>query len=190
MKFLKSELDNVADSNKAAAMLQAVALTDEQAYDMQRILSHVENVDKLRYTEAAYKEACKQRAAKTVDAIWKTKTGVMAQSSFTEKEFVFFGIPWEEGWSAYIDGEPVKLEKVNVGFMGLVVPEGTHEIELRYRTPGLTAGAIGTFGGAAALLLYWLIGRRWDQKQKNRKQALPLEKEKENEQDQDAAEPV
>ncbi|MCI8633653.1 MAG: YfhO family protein [Lachnospiraceae bacterium] len=188
--ILKSELDNVADSNKAAAMLQAVALTDEQAYDMQRILSHVENVDKLRYTEAAYKEACKQRAAKTVDAIWKTKTGVMAQSSFAEKEFVFFGIPWEEGWSAYIDGEPVKLEKVNVGFMGLVVPEGTHEIELRYRTPGLTAGAIGTFGGAAALLLYWLIGRRWDQKQKNRKQALPLEKEKENEQDQDAAEPV
>ena len=120
-----------------------------------------------------------------MDAIWKTKTGVMAQSSFEEKEFIFFGIPWEEGWSAYIDGEPAKLEKVNIGFMGLVVPEGDHEIELRYRTPGLTVGAIGTFGGAAVLLVYCLLGRRWDQKQR-----AQLKKEKENEQNQSAVESV
>jgi len=55
---------------------------------------------------------------------------------------------------------------VNIGFMGLVVPAGDHEIKLHYETPGLKVGAICTFGGAAALTVYWVLARRYDAKKR------------------------
>ena len=99
-----------------------------------------------------------------MENLTKTKTGVTAESHFAKDEFVFFSIPWESGWSATIDGEAVDLEKVNVGFMGLAVPAGDHEIVLHYETPGLKAGAIATFGGTAALAAYWWLAVRYDKK--------------------------
>ena len=50
-------------------------------------------------------------------------------------------MPYEAGWSAAVNGEPVAIEKVNVGFMAVVVPEGDSvTIEFTYRTPGLALG--------------------------------------------------
>lgn len=166
--ILKSELDEIGNSSKAGMMLHAVAIDESQAYNLKNVLQHTENAAGYSGSYASYYEDCQNRASKTVDNVQRTKTGVTAESSFAEDEFVFFSIPWEEGWSAYIDGEPAKLEKVNVGFMGLVVPAGEHEIELRYRTPGLTAGIICTFGGSAALLVYWLAAREYDRRERKK----------------------
>lgn len=178
--ILKSELDSISDGNKAAMMLHAAAIDDSQAYKLEGVLEHTEDADSYRYQYSTYYEDCEARAAETVDNLTRTQTGVTAESRFEKDELVFFSIPWEEGWSAYIDGEPAELLKVNVGFMGLVVPAGEHEIELRYRTPGLTAGAICTFGGAAALLIYWLATREYDRRRQPAKEK-PLKTEEGNE---------
>lgn len=51
-------------------------------------------------------------------------------------------IPKEEGWSAYIDGKPVKMNAFCKAFISLPMTVGTHQIELRYRTPGIVPGAL------------------------------------------------
>lgn len=40
--------------------------------------------------------------------------------------------PYNNEWKAYIDGAPAKLLRVNLAFMGLIVPEGKHTIILSY----------------------------------------------------------
>ena len=154
---LMEELDNMAPGNRAGMMLHAVGLSAEQAIALSDVLTHTDKGAYYSGYESYYADSI-ARASKTVYNLTRTRTGVTAESSFEEDEFVFFSIPWEEGWSAYIDGEAVSLEKVNVGFMGLVVPAGHHDIELRYRTPGLAAGALATLGGSAALGLYCGLG--------------------------------
>ena len=158
------ELDSISNGNKAAMMLNAVALNEEQAYEYRDVLTHIEDPDSYTYSYSSYYAACQERAQKTVENLTRTKTGVTAESHFETDEFIFFSIPYEEGWSAYIDGNSVELEKVNVGFMGLVVPAGDHEIELKYTTPGLKAGIWCTFGGSAALAGYWLLACKQDKK--------------------------
>ena len=59
-------------------------------------------------------------------------------------------IPRCQGLRAYVDGEQVPLLQADTMFSAVAVEAGTHEIELRYRTPGLAAGAAIS---AAALLL-------------------------------------
>jgi Bacterial membrane protein YfhO len=44
------------------------------------------------------------------------------------------------GWTATLDGAPIPLYFANVAVRGVALPAGRHRVELRYRTPGLTAG--------------------------------------------------
>ena len=72
---------------------------------------------------------------------------------------LFTTIPAEEGWSAYIDGEPAKLSKtMNGALMCLDVPQGEHEITLVFFPAGLKAGLILTGLGVItfALMLAYL----------------------------------
>ena len=58
-------------------------------------------------------------------------------------------IPYTPGWIVTIDGEEIETFRANVGFVGFEVPEGEHDIEVRYVIPGLATGlAISTAGMA------------------------------------------
>ncbi len=64
--------------------------------------------------------------------------------------YVMFAIPYEKGWSIYVDGEKQEIRKANLGFQGIPVSQGTHKIELKYQAPGLLQGL-------ALSLLCWLL---------------------------------
>lgn len=48
---------------------------------------------------------------------------------------LFFSIPYDEGWSIYIDGQESDLLEVNFGFAGTYVSKGEHNIILQYKVP-------------------------------------------------------
>jgi hypothetical protein len=60
------------------------------------------------------------------------------------------------GWRAAVDGKPVPIERWRGAFQAVEVPPGEHEVEFRYRAPGLAAGAwislVSILLGMAALL--------------------------------------
>ena len=70
--------------------------------------------------------------------------------------WLVFQDSWAEGWSAEVDGVPAKVVRANYAKRAVLVPAGRSEVELRYRPPGLTAGAIVTLltllGCGAALV--------------------------------------
>ena len=66
-----------------------------------------------------------------------------------EKRILCIQIPRCDGLKAFVDGEEVPLLQADTMFCAVAVDAGRHQIELRYRTPGLAAGAYITL---AALL--------------------------------------
>ena len=64
----------------------------------------------------------------------------------------YTSVPYEPGWTATVDGEEVELGatfdpsaetvKLTDAVIAFPLNAGTHTVTLRYRTPGLTAGAI------------------------------------------------
>ncbi|MBX3055022.1 MAG: YfhO family protein [Anaerolineae bacterium] len=64
----------------------------------------------------------------------------------------------QPGWQATVNGVKTPLLTVNYGLQGVLLPAGTHEIELRYRLPGL---ALGLWVTAVTLLLVCLLAWRW-----------------------------
>ena len=76
-------------------------------------------------------------------------------------------IPRCDGLQAYVDGGKVPLLQADTMFCALAADAGTHEIELRYRTPGLAAGA----GISAAALLIAAAELLLDLRRKKKKSA-------------------
>lgn len=78
---------------------------------------------------------------------------VTGKITLSEPKFLVLSIPYSKGWSAYVDGEEQKVLQANTMFCALALPAGTHEIELRYHTPGLAAGMAVSGAG----LLVWVL---------------------------------
>jgi uncharacterized membrane protein YfhO len=57
------------------------------------------------------------------------------------------------GWEATVDGRPTPIRPANLAMRAIVVPEGTHTIEFRYRPGsfrlGFLLGLLGLFALAA-----------------------------------------
>jgi uncharacterized membrane protein YfhO len=61
-------------------------------------------------------------------------------------------IPYEKGWKVKVDGEEVSKFTTNIGFIGINLAEGSHNITLEYRMPGSIEGLILSI---ITLLIIW-----------------------------------
>ncbi len=52
-------------------------------------------------------------------------------------KMLVIALPYQSGWTAWIDGKRVNIQKVNYQYMGLNVQAGRHSIRLHYQIPGL-----------------------------------------------------
>ena len=108
------------------------------------------------------------------------QTGRSITGTVTAKadQTLFFALPYDEGWTVYVDGEKVETfpiatddaveldEDGNVidaaaddgAFLGAAISAGTHTVKAVYRAPGQTLGLLVTI---AALLLLVIPGYRW-----------------------------
>lgn len=64
------------------------------------------------------------------------------------------------GFTAAINGEPAKIEKVDNGLMALRVPAGQTSITCTYHTPGLRTGTIISLAALAVYGAYLVVLKR------------------------------
>lgn len=74
-----------------------------------------------------------------------------------KKKVLFFSIPYDKGWKAWVDGRPAELRLVNIGFMGLPLEPGRHKVVLEFTSPLLYAG--GLVSGVGILVYVILLWR-------------------------------
>ena len=66
---------------------------------------------------------------------------ITGKVTLPERRLLCLQIPCCRGMRAFVDGQETELLQADTMFSALLLEAGTHEIELRYRTPGLAAGA-------------------------------------------------
>lgn len=151
------DYDDTGKSNRDNMLVRAVVLTDEQIEKYSDVLTELPIDKQTTFTYETFKKDCAELAKTTVDTFTPVSNGFTATSSFDTDRFVVFTVPWESGWSATVNGEPVEVEKVNCGVMGIKIPAGSCEIVFSYVTPGLKAGALITVISIVILVIYYLV---------------------------------
>lgn len=79
--------------------------------------------------------------------------------NLAEGQKIMTSIPYDEGWSVWIDGEKAETEKFAETFMVIKCPAGEHEVRLSYTSPGVAAGIIVSVVSVIIALLYFCSER-------------------------------
>lgn len=75
-----------------------------------------------------------------------------------ENQRILFSIPWDEGWTLYVDGTKIPIEKTWDLFMSANVPVGEHQYEIRFVPAWLNVGIVLLCGSVVLLcILIWIV---------------------------------
>lgn len=147
-KFTKNTKEN---NRRIQLMTQACFLDSETA----KALGDV--VKPLGDNTMKWEDACELRRQSACTDFVLTSKGFTATSQGDKERLVFFSIPNDKGWTAYINGEKTEIYTVNGGLMGIIVPEGTSNITFDFMPPGLIAGAVISSVMTVGLLAYGIF---------------------------------
>ena len=73
--------------------------------------------------------------------------------------YMMMPMPYDLGWTAYVDGEPVELHEHESHIMMFPISVGEHEIEMSYFPQGLKEGIFVSLAAVLGLALVLLLGR-------------------------------
>ena len=89
-----------------------------------------------------YREQIQVLGQEVLTNIGSSPNRIEGDAVLKEKGIMEFSIPYSKGWSAEVDGRKAKLQRANILYSALELPEGEHHIALTYRTPYLKEGAM------------------------------------------------
>lgn len=86
-----------------------------------------------------------------------TTTGFVSHITVDKPRVIFYSVPADKGFTAYVDGYPTAIHECNLGLSAILVPSGSHEVDFHFVPRGMCAGAAASFVAllfAAGVMLY------------------------------------
>ena len=153
----ESDLEERSDSDKEKLLISAIVLSDEQIEKYSSILTPFDLSESSGTSEMQYSLACTERRKNASSKFEYSGSGFASEITLTSDQLVFFSVPYEDGWTATVNGQPAEIEKVSYGFMAVKADAGDNVIKFSYETPGLKTGFIISLGSLLLLGIYMLI---------------------------------
>lgn len=161
----QEEFENIDEVNRSEALLKAMVLsledmekysditgyTEEKYQELKKLIKNNESLDKFVsetkyyvYGELPYYSDCQKLASNSCEEFEYTKDGFTAViDNKGNDNLLFFSVPYDEGWTAYVNGVETEISLANVGFMAVEVPGNTKSnIKFVYNPVGFHIGII------------------------------------------------
>jgi len=91
---------------------------------------------------------------------------VRIKAELTAPGYLVLSDTYYPGWTARVDGEAQPIVPVNVGFRGVALEPGQHEVVFEFWPPGFTIGA-----AVSLLTLFWMGQLTWKRRREKSQQA-------------------
>lgn len=160
--------EDYSKSTRAQLMLKAMLLDDAQIQkygdymtDIQQLKhsgTYEENLTSLSFSDTAMAYDANSLKKTSATEFKIDNKGFTAVVERDKKSLVFFSVPYDEGWTATVNGKAVEVEKVNAGFMAVAVDIGKSEIRFNYENTGLRLGVFITLIATVVFGIYLIIG--------------------------------
>jgi len=114
------------------------------------------------YGSAAYTRDVQQRRSDTFKINDFGQNLIKGEITIDQSRMLFFTLPFDRGWVATVNGEPVEMQQVNIGFSGLLLPAGKHIVELQYHLPNFMVSLIISVVSVVMIMFFlwrWPDGR-------------------------------
>lgn len=127
-----------------------------------------------KFNEDVFEQGYNKLSQHCLSATKSTGSSIEGTIDAGDGGLFYTSIPYEEGWSAYVDGKPVEITPVGGSMLAFELSEGEHTIKISYIPKGYIPGTIISLLGIAAFVLTIILYRRYNR----RKAQLALAQEK------------
>jgi len=150
------QLEAVREKNRANLLLRALVLSEEQVAAYGDWLQPLSDESCTVVSYHAYSEDIADRQQSCCDSFVTDTTGFTAHINTDKDTLVFFPVPYNQGWSATVNGSSAPVEKVDNGLMAIPVRAGDNTLRLEYSARGARAGKIISVVAVLAGLI-WMV---------------------------------
>ena len=152
-------------------LLRALVLEDEDVKAYGQYLTELPDamLDDLHYD--SYTQDCADRRAHSCSVFQMNNAGFHAEITLDKTNLVFFSVPYDDGFTAYVNGEKTDILRVDEGLMAVLCPAGASSIDFVYQAAGLSASRVVT----AMAIPVWVVYVACFVRRKRRSTGAPAE---------------
>ena len=134
-------------------LMRALVLTDEDVAQYGKYLTELSEdmLNDLHYD--SYTQDCANRRAHSCSVFQMNNAGFHAEITLDKANLVFFSVPYDDGFTAYVNGEKTDILQVDEGLMAVLCPAGASSIDFVYQAAGLSASRVVT----AVAIPVWVV---------------------------------
>ena len=152
-------------------LMRALVLTDEDVAQYGKYLTELSEdmLNDLHYD--SYTQDCADRRAHSCSVFQMNNAGFHAEITLEKQNLVFFSVPYDDGFTAYVNGEKTDILRVDEGLMAVLCPAGASSIDFVYQAAGLSASRVVT----AVAIPVWVVYVAYFVRRKRRSTGAPAE---------------
>ena len=152
-------------------LMRALVLEDEDVEKYSSYLTELSEdmLNDLHYD--SYTQDCADRRAHSCSVFQMNNAGFHAEITLEKANLVFFSVPYDDGFTAYVNGEKTDILQVDEGLMAVLCPAGTSSIDFVYQAAGLSASRVVT----AVAIPVWVVYVAYFVRRKRRSTGIPAE---------------
>ena len=145
---------------------RAIALLDSAVIDEADVTKEIKNdlkhntADDIDF-DTSIDDYVTEHTYGSVLGFTKDGHGMKCVTGYDKDTYVYFSVPYDEGWKATVDGIQTDIIKSG-GMMLIKVSAGNHNVEFTYGTPGFKIGLIIAAVGWCGFIALMLMARRKD----------------------------
>ncbi|MGN0631751.1 MAG: YfhO family protein [Ruminococcus sp.] len=155
----RSEWTAIGKEKRTSVLIRAIVLEDEDAEKYGSMLDKLPLSERM-VSEEEYIVECDRRKSSASSSFTYDSYGFTADITADKDNLAFFSVPYDEGFTAEVNGSETEIVKADAGFMAVPIQKGENHIVFRYETPGLKAGAVISVAGAVIFIAYIAINRK------------------------------
>ena len=152
-------------------LMRALVLEDEDVKAYGQYLTELPDamLDDLHYD--SYTQDCADRRAHSCSVFQMNNAGFHAEITLDKANLVFFSVPYDDGFTAYVNGEKADILQVDEGLTAVLCPAGASSIDFVYQAAGLSASRVVT----AVAIPVWVVYVACFVRRKRRSTGTPAE---------------
>jgi len=152
-------------------LMRALVLEDEDVAQYGKYLTELSEdmLNDLHYD--SYTQDCADRRAHSCSVFQMNNAGFHAEITLDKANLVFFSVPYDDGFTAYVNGEKTDILQVDEGLMAVLCPAGASSIDFVYQAAGLSASRVVT----AVAIPVWVVYVACFVRRKRRSTGAPAE---------------
>ena len=146
--------ETTVKNTRSNLLMRALVLSEEDAETYGKYLEKLPEakLDDLWYD--TYVSDCAGRRASACSTFQMTNSGFHAEITLKKDDLVFFSVPYDDGFTACVNGEETEVIRVDEGLMAVLAPAGENTIDFVYQADGYSLASKVSLAALAVFVLY------------------------------------